>query len=141
MGNSDVRSRIDQAWDGWIEAIGQVPEERLTESGVTGQWSVKDLMAHIAVWDDHDAEQLKAFGRGEQPDHVDWQAVNDKTSAERAGWSLDKAREEMYAAHQRLLDSFDQNVDKISISLEEQKSDLWEHYEEHAAEVREWLAR
>lgn len=141
MGNSDVRGRIDRAWDGWLDALGQAPEDRMTEPGVTGHWSVKDLMAHIAVWDDLDAEQVAAFGRGEVPDHVDWQAVNDKTSAERADWSLDRARDEMHAAHQRLLETYDQNIDKITISLEEHKSDLWEHYEEHAAEVRAWLGK
>ncbi len=33
------------------DAIAQVPEERVSEPGLDGGWSVKDVMAHVAWWD------------------------------------------------------------------------------------------
>ncbi len=44
--------RIEASWRELTEALAGIPEERLTEPGVAGEWSVKDLMGHIAFWDE-----------------------------------------------------------------------------------------
>jgi len=34
------------------DAIAGLTDEQLTTPGVTGHWSVRDLMAHVAAWEE-----------------------------------------------------------------------------------------
>src|SRR5712692_2288812 len=47
--------------------ISHVPLERMTEPGACGSWSVKDVLAHLAVENDWLALQLERRARGEVP--------------------------------------------------------------------------
>jgi hypothetical protein len=47
--------------------VAQVPLERMTEPGACGAWSVKDVLAHLAVGNDWLALQLERRTRGEVP--------------------------------------------------------------------------
>ena len=63
----EARRRVDASWDGWLAALDGVPAERLIEPGVCGDWSVKDLIGHVAYWDDDalaDVERIMK-GRGQ----------------------------------------------------------------------------
>ena len=44
--------------------VSQVPSERMTEPGACGSWSVKDVLAHLAVGNDWLALQLERRARG-----------------------------------------------------------------------------
>jgi uncharacterized protein (TIGR03083 family) len=47
--------------------IAHVPPERMSEPGACGSWSVKDVLAHLAVENDWLALQLERRARGETP--------------------------------------------------------------------------
>ena len=47
--------------------VSHVPPKRMTESGACGMWSVKDVLAHLAVGNDWLALQLERRARGEAP--------------------------------------------------------------------------
>ena len=47
--------------------VTQVPPERMTEPGACGWWTVKDVLAHLAVENDWLALQLERRARGEVP--------------------------------------------------------------------------
>src|SRR5438876_8434388 len=46
----------------WDSLLAQVGEERMTQSGVAGDWSVKDIIAHV-TWGER--EILEVFHRHE----------------------------------------------------------------------------
>ena len=46
-------------WDGLIAQAG---EERLTEPGVAGEWSVKDIIAHV-TWAERETVGMLQAGR------------------------------------------------------------------------------
>ena len=48
--------RLDKAWTALKESYAGLSDPRLTEAGVTGDWSVKDILAHVTTWE---AEALK----------------------------------------------------------------------------------
>jgi hypothetical protein len=35
----------------WEDALAQVPSEQMTRSGIEGEWSAKDVVAHISQYD------------------------------------------------------------------------------------------
>lgn len=135
MPTTDLRQNIDTSWQNLQQALAGIPDDRMSETGVCGEWSTKDLLAHIAFWDDLDVEQIKARSIGAEIQPVDWQAANDKSSAERADWSLSRARQEFEDAHARLLALC---ADHPGYAAEIVDKDTWEHYDEHAAQIREW---
>ena len=47
MNRKELVARVRAARDRWNAALARVLAERLTEPGVTGEWSVKDIIAHI----------------------------------------------------------------------------------------------
>jgi len=46
---------IQLTWTAWEAMIGQVEEEQLVSPGVVGDWSLKDIIAHI-TW--HEREMV-----------------------------------------------------------------------------------
>lgn len=132
---SETRDKIDASWNVLHNALRDIPDDRATESGVCGEWSVKDLLAHIAYWDDRDVEKITARTQGTELEPIDWQKVNDEVSAERANWSLDQARQESEAAHERLLAAIANQPDLAAQALGE---DPGEHYDEHSEQIRAW---
>ena len=47
--------------------VTHVPPERMTEPGTCGSWSVKDVLAHLAIENDWLTLQLERRARGEVP--------------------------------------------------------------------------
>ena len=54
--------RIRARWD---DLLGQVPAERMTLPGAAGAWSPKDVIAHVAAYEEWMALQLSGVLRGE----------------------------------------------------------------------------
>ena len=57
--------------------VVHVPPERMTEPGACGSWSVKDVLAHLAVENDWLALQLERRGRGEVPGPEELQRIEE----------------------------------------------------------------
>ncbi len=137
-------ARIDQSWTGLTEVMDGIPAERLEEPGVSGEWSVKDLIAHVAFWDAQAMEKIHRRAAGEPVRTVDWQAMNDREAAASRSRSLDDLRAELHQAHRQLLDVLGtlpptdpMTADVCSFVPD----DTYEHYDEHAAEIRAWRER
>jgi len=138
-------AQIETSWNGLMQAIAGIPEDRLTEPGAAGEWSVKDVIGHVAFWDEQAvaAAQRRLAGEPDQP--VDWQALNEREAAARADRPLAELRDEMRQAHDRVLDTLRSlprlaPVEAIGVCgcL---SGDTYEHYDDHAADVRAWRER
>ena len=128
-----IRQNIDQSWERFLGVLDNVPEERMEEAGACGDWSVKDVMAHVAFWDDRDAFVANKLAAGEEVESLDWREANAQEAALRAGWTLEESRRELHAAHERLVEAVDRHPDH------DWDDDTFEHYDEHADDVRAWL--
>jgi hypothetical protein len=51
-----------------VETLSQLREDQLTLQGVEGEWSVKDLLAHITVWEERMIRWLEVTLKGETPE-------------------------------------------------------------------------
>ena len=140
----EARRKVDASWDHWLAALWGIPEERLTEPGVCGAWSVKDLIGHVAYWDDDalaDVERIMT-GVGQASGTADER--NAAAAAANAARSLDDLRAEMMRTHEavvgvlRGLAPDDPRALRVCREIAE---DTWEHYDDHAAEVRAWRQR
>jgi hypothetical protein len=132
---TEAAGLIDASWNGWIAAIEAVPEDRWSEAGVCGAWSIKDLLGHIAVWDQVCVDYLGDCARGEEREKFDWQRLNDEAAALRADRGIAQQRAEMDESHHALLGAL---TTKTSFDPEVLGESSWLHYDEHAAQVRAW---
>ena len=91
-----------------LSAIEGLTDELMTEPSLDG-WSVKDHLAHLALWDDIRASEVVRVSAG----HASaWrmtaeqdEALNALAHHLRVGLSLDQVRWELATSRQRLLDA------------------------------------
>jgi hypothetical protein len=51
----------------WERLLAEVGEARMEEPGPMGQWTFKDLQAHLTAWQRHELAPLEQTLRGERP--------------------------------------------------------------------------
>ena len=126
---------IEASWNDWLAAIGSVPEERWSEAGVCGAWSIKDLLGHLAVWDDLTIQYLKLIAAGEEIVDIDFDSLNNKEASLRADRRIDEQRAEMFSSHAAMLAYLPlaAGIDLTGIG-----GNTWEHYPEHTVQVVAW---
>src|SRR5260370_20474087 len=59
--------RLDKAWAALKESYAGLSEARLTEPGVPGDWSVKDVLAHVTTWEAEALRHLPLILAGGRP--------------------------------------------------------------------------
>jgi hypothetical protein len=137
--------RIEGSWRGLTAALDGIPEERLGEPGAVGEWSVKDVMGHLAFWDEQALLAAERHLAGQAPVRVDdWQAMNEREAAARADRSVAEQRAELERAHGLLVALLRSRppLDPAAVGLCGcMEEDTYQHYDEHAAEIRAWRER
>ena len=58
--------RLDTAWRSLHGSYAGLSESQLLEPGVTGAWSVRDIIAHVTTWEEEALKHLPAHPRGPQ---------------------------------------------------------------------------
>lgn len=134
MSKAELMASIDRSWAAWTTALDGIPAGRTTEPGVCGFYSVKDLIGHIAFWDERDLARAHRLASGESVQPNDWQAMNDQEYAAHKDDTLDAQMTRMTDAHARLVSDVGAFPEIEGLKLEE----TWPHYDEHCAEVLAW---
>ncbi len=144
---AEMLDRIDSAWRDFEQSYAGLPDAGLLVHGVVDGWSVRDILAHVAVWDAYALTALPGIlETGEHP-RYDYQdepidTFNARMTREKRGLSLDEVRAELGETHARLL-AYLRSVppDDITVNTpfrERLGADTWDHYPEHAAAIRAW---
>jgi hypothetical protein len=145
-------SALDAARDDFHDALSDVEAELVTVPGVVGEWSVRDLVVHVAAWDEHGTAALELATSGRGGDFAystaDTDAENDRIEAEalRTSPSEALAREErtftefraaVAALDPALLNLQLGNGDSVEAVI---RYDGADHYAEHTEHIRAWFA-
>ena len=67
MKKEQLLGKIDVAWSALQESYAGLSESQLTEPGVTGEWSVKDILAHVTTWEEEALHHLPGILAGKRP--------------------------------------------------------------------------
>jgi hypothetical protein len=59
--------RIDRAWRDFQDSHAGLSNEQMLEPGVTGAWSVRDIIAHVTTWDEEALKHLPLVLKGGKP--------------------------------------------------------------------------
>jgi uncharacterized protein (TIGR03083 family) len=138
MDRDELFQRIDSTWQELQSALDGIPPERAAEPGAAGEWSVKDLLGHITFWERNLVTELQNLGPDEVVEALDVDEENALAHEQYKSRPLSELQAEFQESHDALMQVLqaieDLDPDKV-------KGDTWEHYKEHAADIRAWRER
>jgi hypothetical protein len=67
MKKEELAKTASEVREGWDETIGELTPEGLERPGATGEWRVRDVLAHFNGWDRWQLVQLRCAFTGERP--------------------------------------------------------------------------
>jgi hypothetical protein len=147
MNRQQLLDRIDHAWSALQQSYAGLSDAQLIIPGVTGDWSVKDLLAHITIWEEEALKYLPLIMDGGRPPRYSVtyggiDAFNAQMVERRRSLSLREIQERQDATHARL-------IDVVRAAPEDQfaretpfrrrlRLDTYSHYPIHTKSITEW---
>ena len=133
---------IDEAWRLLFATLDEIPEERLSDAGVIGDWSLKDLFGHLAYWDEHAVQEVERALAGLPREGNAWQEMNEADHAARRDRTLPEQRAAMHQAHAALVERLESVAGIEAATIDEAiRPDSYEHYQDHIPDIRTWRQR
>ncbi len=148
-------ARLTDARDELLRLVRSLPLERLEAPGAVGAWSVKDVIGHIASWEDRlltlaqtvlngHAGQIEWISGGDMLD--DW---NHKQYLRKRAWTWDEVIRDLALMREEVLwnigwtapeQLFQQHtVEAGVVSPAGLLKGIIEHDQEHVAQLRAWI--
>jgi hypothetical protein len=141
--------RVEMAWAALKESYAGLPDARLMEPGVVGDWSVKDILAHVTTWEEEALQHLPVIiAGGRPPRYVTFggiDAFNAHMAEQKREITLADVRRHLDETHGRLLD-FIRSAPAGQFTRESRarrrlRLDTYGHYSKHAEAIRDWRQR
>lgn len=143
----------------WEAVLAEAGQQRLTEPGVEGDWSIKDIIAHLTYYETWATDCLMAIRRGELLPQSEYKGLS---IDERNVLVYDRQRalpladvlQNSQISFQRSIESVqglhDEDLHDVEFTRASGaewsvhdllEGDTYEHYQDHIASVRAWLDR
>ena len=145
---------MDRSRKATLALLARIPPEDIVRPGTQGDWSIKDVLAHFAAWEDEGTERLRLIRHGRadriryfddlrEADAFNANAVRAVRSVSLPGIlrRLARARLRLHAAVRRVPASALRDPSHrypVTVWLPEF---AWAHEEGHVREIRAWWAR
>ena len=157
--NAELIEVMRTARANWETLLAEAGEARLTEPGVEGDWSLKDIIAHITYFETWAADNVMAFRAGAPRPQSEYKGLEvDEENAriyERfRARPLAEVLQESQASFQRSIeavqglrdeDLYDPKFTRVPdadwTAFDLIEGDTFEHYNDHITSVRAWLDR
>jgi hypothetical protein len=144
----DLLGRAEEARKELLGAIEGLTDEQMTKR-VVGDWSVKDLLAHVASWDEVGLIDMQRLARGDAPALAafDIQRVDEFNAmlmSLRRHFSLDQARRELDMSHNALLEAVSRLPDSAFAEGQFARGmlQIWAYHDtEHTEDIQAWRKR
>lgn len=145
-------ARVDAAWKPFRRAVADLEPDQLASSADSG-WSIKEMLAHIAFWEETVLNRLPLLLGRQAPDLADWYGgegldlsedwphydVHNRREASWAnGHTIERVLSRLDTAHARLTSLLstlsDEQVATQDI-WEKVAGETFEHYADHMADL------
>jgi hypothetical protein len=150
MNRQQLLKQLDTAWTAFKESYAGLPDSQLTEPGITGDWSVKDMIAHVTWWEEEALKHLPLIIKGGRPPRYSIQyggidAFNAQMTEQKRGLSLADVLRQLEETHHRLI-AYVHSVAEEQFTRETRfrrrlRLDTYSHYPKHAQVIRAWRER
>jgi hypothetical protein len=131
--------REDEAWRVLAEACEAVPAERRSTEGVVPGWSTHDMVFHCVFWADDAGDVLERIRDGDaEPNGFDGSESEILEAGRALTW--DQVVQRAADARSRVRAALTAFDDAPSRAVEWFQDETFDHYEEHAAQIRAFAA-
>ncbi len=160
LNKAQLLDKMHSEYTAFQMLLNSLDETQMTTAGENGDWSIKDILAHIATWQKHLLDRLEAAAHNQEP-AVPVQSLTDE--------EIDRLNEQFYQENKsrpfaEVLTDFRSTYLQIvkamqtisdtdltdphcfawmggSPLLRLVAGDTYEHYQEHIGPIQEWLAK
>jgi hypothetical protein len=150
MTREQLLQQLGKAWTAFKEAYTGLSDSQLTETGVTGDWSVKDIIAHVTWWEEEALKHLPLILTGARPPSYSRRyggidAFNAQMTEQKRDLSLSAVLRQQEETHRQLI-AYVQSVPEEQLRRESRfrrrlRLDTYSHYPQHAKAIRAWRER
>ena len=147
MDRKQLLGRLEKAWREFTESWAGLSDSQIIEPGVTGEWSVRDIIAHVTTWEEEALKHLPVILNGQKPPrysitHGGINAFNRKMTEDKRDLTLQQVRKESEDTHRRLI-AYIERVPEEQFRTESPfrhrlRLDTYSHYPKHAEAIRRW---
>jgi hypothetical protein len=142
--------RLDTAWRAFEESYAGLSTAQLLEPGVTGAWSVRDIIAHVTTWEEEALKHLPSILEGSRPPRYSVvyggiDAFNALMTTRKAALSLSEVFLQQAETHRRVIQVIER-APEVQLTRETRfrrrlRLDTYSHYPKHAQAIRRWRER
>jgi hypothetical protein len=142
--------RLDTAWEAFKQSYAGLLDAELLEPGVTGAWSIKDIIAHVTWWEEEALTHLPLILTGGRPPRYSVtyggiDAFNAWMTEQKKDLSLAEVLRQRDEVHHRLV-AFIESVPDDQATGDTRfrrrlRLDTYGHYPKHARAIRLWRER
>ena len=146
MNREQLLARLDKAWAALGESYAGLTEAEMTTPGVAGDWSVKDMLAHVATWEEEALKYLPLVLAGGRPlryaSYGGIDAFNARMTEAKRRLSLAEVQQLLEETHRQLI-AYLRHVPEEQFATETRfrhrlRLDTYSHYPLHATMIRAW---
>jgi hypothetical protein len=165
MNKSELLNELREEYQQWEALLDQIGPARMDQPGVNGEWSMKDIVAHLTGWQPRVNAHLQAAQRRESEPPPPWPAhlqTDDEINAwiyeSNRGRSVREVLDESHQVFQQLLAVVEGLPEDVRIEQVHQGTrvyhlvwldgqrfqpgEFFDHFhDDHEPDIRAWLAR
>ena len=147
MKTEQVLQRLAAAWSDFEDSCTGLSEAELLTPGVTGRWSVRDIIAHVTWWEEEALQHLPLIRAGGRPPRYSVKyggidAFNALMTERRRHLTLAEVLQQHDDVHARLIDYVRDAPEELYRTetrfRRRLKLDTYGHYPIHARAIRAW---
>ena len=145
MHKYQLMKKLDKAWEALLESYVGLSDYEMTKATVPGDWTVKDIIAHVTWWEEEALTHLPTILAGGKPQRYSdlyggIDAFNALMIEQKKNASLSEVLRFRDETHHRLID-FLNTVPEDQFSPKTRfrhrlRLDTYSHYSKHAEAIR-----
>ncbi len=155
MNKDEILDALEDERENMLEILDGLTPEQLIEPGVVGEWSVKDILVHLSLWEAELVKLLWQIQQGQKPTTLHFSKIDvDATNQEWHQTYRDRPFERVFEDFINVRKQTIRRLEKFSElelsspnhypwagqkALEEWvANDSFQHEKEHAIQMKEW---
>jgi hypothetical protein len=147
MNKHQLLKKIDSAWQQLKESYSGLSESQMMHPGVTGEWSIKDILGHVTTWEEEALKYLPMVMQERRPPRYKdlyggMDSFNAMMTEKKHNLSISEILKELDTTHQELIAFLNTIPEEMVASgtrfRHRLRLDTYSHYPKHTKAILEW---
>ena len=147
MDKAELLEALEDGRQEMVEMLEDLADEVMVKPGVSGSWSIKDILAHVSTWEAESLEHLPGYLEGRRPARYSVlyggiDAFNALMTEQKRSLTLSEVQDLLASTHHRLIEYL-QGLPAELFTVESRfrrrlRLDTYSHYPIHTRAICAW---